>query len=112
MPIILSSYSETLAELGQRVDQRIAELVGDFTAELVAGAPGTALLSWSDVPGTVAYAVGRDGIDTRNTPPLFMLDPPTARSRLFIYLRSAELYTMTITALPFGFTRRLSIIAP
>jgi hypothetical protein len=68
----------------------------------------TATLRWDPVPGATGYLVGRTGVDNRGAGPWSNIDPPSATSRTFVWLKSG-VYGFYVTAFPSGATEHLSV---
>lgn len=116
MPLLavdLRPYAERLAELGARLDAKLAELQGQIPAPLAATAvrdttdPTIVHLTWQPVDGSFGYVVGRDGTDNRGNLDWYTLDPKTATSRDMIWLNPVP-YRFDIIAVPSGIRATLT----
>jgi hypothetical protein len=118
MPVFLTDHQPgQFEQMGREVDQRLTELEAQVVALTppdfhvwAVGAAGEAVLSWSEVPGSLAYVVGRDGTDTRNGGPVFFVEGASSRQRRFIWLSQNVVYHLYATAIPSGATQSVEMV--
>ena len=107
---LVAAQQATIEALTKHTNELAGQILEPIPTH-IQQAPGEITLAWDDVPGTVNYSSGRDGVDTKGNGPTFFLEKPTIHSRRFIWCTPGVAYTLTVVALPSGRVGTQTVIA-